>query len=665
MVYATVLLAATWVGASGVRVESRDVDGDGRAEVVMANAVLTLAVAPHQGAQVVRFTTRDGFEWTSCAKRGKGRPGAFGLLVDMDTKLTWPGALARAAYSHRVLSNGPDEAAVAFRCVSTGKTPRGTNPDLVGLVYHKTLRLRRGRGDVQVDVRIENPSDRTRQVNYWQQSILSPAGPDGVNVCVRPATTGLSLAGGPFGNQRQWVHVPAGGWTSVMSADGKRAMVYLVDYHELRTLYNCVSSLTTVEYMYGPVALPPGKSWGTTVRVVPVVGLGRPIHVASPVACGLGVDVAGSRATAVFRVAATGAAFRGVRVQAKLVDRTDGTRSSALPVGTWPGDVTWHAATVRCPLPALDPSHDYGIHVTLGGGWPGGGTTAVSLPLTVRRGPDGTLRFDVGVGPSFNRGAPRRVRKLIKPDDMPGLRRQRRDGRLDVLVLSDLAQGARTNRWPKRYDLALARRWHVDEGAALVGRHRVDRATYRRSGWKCELSGLPADYPALFTYDVVVLECQDNVAIGPTSQIMLADYVRAGGGVVFLAGYDSFGKGRFAGSSLTDVLPVTIDGPWDLVPCTPGRFTLAPGAPVGDVTWAVPPRVPWVQKVKPRSGTRVVATVDGQPAIVLGSAGHGRTVAVAAAPLAGDGTLKPLLHDCPEFPKLMSRLLAWAAGGRP
>ena len=316
------------------------------------------------------------------------------------------------------------------------------------------------------------------------------------------------------------------------------------------------------------------------------------------------------------------------------------------------------------PLPRLDPDHDYGIHVALSGGW-GGGTTAVSLPVTVRAGTRGKLAADVGVGPGFNRGTPRRVRKLLKPDDLPGLRRRLRGNTLEVLVVADAVQGARTIRWPKRHDLPLAGRWRIDQAVKRLGPHKIDRATYRRNRWQCHVHGLPADYDAVFKYDVIVLESQDNVALGSTAQTMLVDYVRAGGGLVFLAGHNSFGKGRYAGSALVDVLPVTIHGPWDLSPTQTGRVEFVQDKLTAGLRWPGPPVVPWIQKVTPREGACVLARVDGTPGIVLGPCGQGRTVAVAVAPFSGDGTAKPFLFDGDAFVKLMSRLIGWAAGGKP
>ncbi|MDI6843312.1 MAG: glutamine amidotransferase [Anaerosomatales bacterium] len=188
----------------------------------------------------------------------------------------------------------------------------------------------------------------------------------------------------------------------------------------------------------------------------------------------------------------------------------------------------------------------------------------------------------------------------------------------------------------------------------------------------------PASVEALDAFDVVVLSDigANSILLHPDTWLrgrrtpnrlkVLAEWVRAGGGLLMAGGYMSFqgfeGKAMYRRTPVEEVLPVTID-PWD------DRVETPEGAEVTVVDAAHPVLLgiqgPWpgllgYNRVTLKDDAILLASVGEDPLLALREEGAGRTAAWTS-------DIGP--HWCPDefvawpgYARLFTQLFRWLAG---
>ena len=154
----------------------------------------------------------------------------------------------------------------------------------------------------------------------------------------------------------------------------------------------------------------------------------------------------------------------------------------------------------------------------------------------------------------------------------------------------------------------------------------------------------PRTLEALAPYDVVILSdigansfylAQDTWIHGqsqPNRLKLLADWVRAGGGLMMAGGYMSFqgfqARANFARSPLADVLPVVISDYDDRVESPEGArpALVRPDHPIGAAWRGSPPAILGYNRVTAKPEATVVATVGDDVLIAGAEVGEGRSV---------------------------------------
>jgi uncharacterized membrane protein len=119
----------------------------------------------------------------------------------------------------------------------------------------------------------------------------------------------------------------------------------------------------------------------------------------------------------------------------------------------------------------------------------------------------------------------------------------------------------------------------------------------------------------------------------PDRLALVRDYVRGGGGLVMIGGYMSFsgidGRARYSMSPLRDVLPVEMVATDDRVELPQGEVPVLERpdhAVIGEQTGSWPALLGYNQVVA-RAGSEVVASINGDPLLVVGTYGAGRVAA--------------------------------------
>jgi len=191
----------------------------------------------------------------------------------------------------------------------------------------------------------------------------------------------------------------------------------------------------------------------------------------------------------------------------------------------------------------------------------------------------------------------------------------------------------------------------------------VDRVGFRL-GAGGSMEDFPDSYDALFEQDVLVLDNVQAVDLGAHRRTMIADFVRAGGGLLVMGGWFNLSQGADRNTSLAELLPVTIAKQGNLA-------TNATGFAMTATRTDFFPKVDWTRAgvafqvdqspVKP--GAEVLAKAGALPAIVSSTFGAGRVIVVLANPHGepAKGTLP--YWQSPEWARVLAACLTHLAKG--
>jgi uncharacterized membrane protein len=142
--------------------------------------------------------------------------------------------------------------------------------------------------------------------------------------------------------------------------------------------------------------------------------------------------------------------------------------------------------------------------------------------------------------------------------------------------------------------------------------------------------------------------------------------VEAGGGLLVLGGYFSYGRGGIARSFLEDMLPVTFSSAWELTPAGTGAAV----QPVKSMSlpsnlgWAPAPQCLWLHHLQAKAGAKVVLKAGDQPFLVVGEFGKGRVAACAGTVLGAPGAGQQPFWEWKDWPKVLFAAVDYLRHGR-
>ena len=191
----------------------------------------------------------------------------------------------------------------------------------------------------------------------------------------------------------------------------------------------------------------------------------------------------------------------------------------------------------------------------------------------------------------------------------------------------------------------------------------VDRVGFRL-GAGGSMEDFPDSYDTLFEHDVLVLDNVQAVDLGAHRRTMIADFVRAGGGLLVMGGWFNLSQGADRNTSLAELLPVTLAKQGNLATNAAGfALTAARADFFPKVDWARAGVAFQVDQSPVKAGAEVLAKAGPHPAIVTGTFGAGRVVVVLANPH-GEPTKGTLPYwQSPEWPRVLAACLAHLAKG--
>jgi len=178
---------------------------------------------------------------------------------------------------------------------------------------------------------------------------------------------------------------------------------------------------------------------------------------------------------------------------------------------------------------------------------------------------------------------------------------------------------------------------------------------------------LTATDPGLAQHAVIVLGNTDAILLTKPRLARIQEFVANGGGLVVLGGECGFGRGGYTNTPLETIVPATFPNEHLIPRYTNGlALTRAPSA-----TWLTAfdasqkPLVFYANTLRPKPGATVQLLAGDQPAIISGTYGKGRVVAIGLSVNGEAPAGKLAFWEWPEWPKILGQACDWAAGARP
>ena len=165
----------------------------------------------------------------------------------------------------------------------------------------------------------------------------------------------------------------------------------------------------------------------------------------------------------------------------------------------------------------------------------------------------------------------------------------------------------------------------------------------------------PDTYEQLMAWDVLVLDNLHARHLGPKRRVMVADFVRNGGGLLVFGGYWNLSLGADHNTYIEEILPVRIAGYKQIVQENKGLALKVEKAGFFDkVDWSSPMQAFTVDLSPLKEGAEVLATAGGKPAIVARPYGRGRVIAVLMNPHGDYGPDAKPYWLSPQWPRILA-----------
>jgi uncharacterized membrane protein len=608
------------------------------------NQWLTLRIDLSRGALVSSLLYK-GFEdqdIISDPTRGNG-----GLFKDLWTTQGWPGEFNQRIYEAEILEKGPEKVVVRTWTTGTGAYKNQKDENLSDILVEKTFKLDANSRVLTVEVALTNKGKKGKRVSYWSQSAIDFDGKLANNKWWRPTKHGVDW----ITQQRiliyaksingYWYTAPVtAGWNGVSNPNMKRGIMFLMDYNDIEQVYDNTAANTT-EWMYDTTAIPVGRTWKTTMNLIPtegfpgysygdlnVVGYCETQNTPS----GLSVD---------HLIAASSVPLRNVTVRTEARGIVDKWKAESELLKTNELGYAPLARTVGIRGIGIMPCV---IKTTVTGTKPDG-VEVTAVYEDYFGGAVGKNSDLVTLDPLHAFVAPTKKKTYLKPDKIE-LSKNEKTRILFIRGLWSNFQG-------------------VDEALKKMGDVEVVDGWMKRAPFGEVASGFPAGYDELMSYNLIILGNVSGPMLGDLGQEMLSDYIQAGGGVLMLSGDRTFGQADFKNENFLKVLPLTFAGygdyalmkePSPLLPKDKHPILNGVDLPAGDI-------VLYSHSLNPIKGAITpLVFADGRPALILSGEKGRHVAALAPLPFGNAPSGKELYCRGDQYHRLMANLMKWLMG---
>jgi len=174
----------------------------------------------------------------------------------------------------------------------------------------------------------------------------------------------------------------------------------------------------------------------------------------------------------------------------------------------------------------------------------------------------------------------------------------------------------------------------------------------------------PGSYESLLQYDVLVLDNIHASYLGAKRRVMIADFVRAGGGVLIFGGYCNLSLGADHNTYLEDLMPVRIAGFKQILQDNNGLpLKIEKPERLPGIAWTSAPQAFTVDVSPLKDGAEVWMTAGGKPALVAGRYGKGRVLVFMINPHGDYGAQARPYWKSAAWPRILAACVQWLGEG--
>jgi hypothetical protein len=607
--------------------------------VELKNDLLTVRVDLARGARVASFLYK-GFENQDVVFDYAASGGNGGLCKDLWTVQGWPGEFDKRKFESKIVSSGPGEVVLQAWTTSTGESRKGIDEKLSDLKLTKTFTLRQGDRALHLNVEITNNGSKGKSPAYWLQNAIDFDGERKNNLYWRPTRHAVDMISKVVESEYGYwyVAVPRAGWNGVTNAKLKRGIMFLMDYNRTKQLYdNCAAN--TLEWMYEDTAIPVGKTWSTDITLIPTEGYagyryGDPDIVAN-------FETAETPAGLIIEhvISAASAPLKNVTVKTKVIGAKDKWSAEAEPF-TVP-ELGFAPLTRQVTVSGIG-TLPCVVQVNVTGTDAQGKSKSISYEDYFGGKAGRNLNLEM-LQPYYQFTLPPKVKKYLKPDVIK-LQANAKPRILFVRGLWADFQG-------------------MDEALKTMGDVEVVNGWMKQAAIGETLGNFPASYEELLSYNTIILANVCGGMLGDLGQEMLADFAKAGGGILFLSGDRTYGQAGFSNTNFTPLIPATfksggdyarLNKPSALLPAK-GSQPLVKGLKFPDSSVAL-----YAHDITAATNAVPLLTyADGRPAALASAPGQPRVALVTALPFGTAPSGQKLYFQDPSWQEFLARTVKW------
>ncbi|HEY3417366.1 MAG TPA: hypothetical protein VGM23_10830, partial [Armatimonadota bacterium] len=320
----TILVAAMTAGLAAVNVQEID-KGNGVTHLQVRNEYFNMEFAPEKGAQALSFKTcYSPNDWVF--------GGGYGFFLDHFVGHNWPGELVTNKYTTKFLERTPEKVTLEFQTVTTDS-----------IAVYRRMTFAANSPVIKVTFGMRNQGTQSVVRGLWPQWLMYVSGVKENNKYFRPDSHGVNESGWQektkFMGGEDYVRTPYEGWTAALNTRTQEGLVWVLDYHWLKWLYNC-NSAWTIEWFDDYVPLPKDGKWETEYNMVLVKGFPSICHASSNLMASMTMVPQGDQLAITHTLGRSYAGeVKDVKITAKLRG-VDSKESYDLPQLTF-GTLTW------------------------------------------------------------------------------------------------------------------------------------------------------------------------------------------------------------------------------------------------------------------------------------------------------------------------------------
>ena len=612
--------------------------------VELKNDLLTVRVDLARGARVASFLYK-GFENQDVVFDYAASGGNGGLCKDLWTVQGWPGEFDKRKFESKIVSKGSGEVVFQAWTTSTGESRNGVNEMISELRLTKTFTLREGDRALHLKVEITNTGSKGKRPAYWFQNAIDFDGERKNNAYWRPTRHAVDMIKqGVESDYGYWyTAIPRAGWNGVTNAKLKRGIMFLMDYNNTQQLYdNCAAN--TLEWMYEDTAIPVGKTWSTDIALIPTEGYAGYRYGDPDIVANLETTETPAGLMIEHVISAASAPLKNVTVKTKVIGAKDKWSAEAEPF-TVP-ELGFAPLTRQVTVSGIG-TLPCVVQVTVTGTDAQGKSKSISYEDYFGGKAGRNLNLEK-LQPHYEFTAPPKVKKYLKPDVI----KLQANAKPRVLFIRGL--------WADFQGM--------DEALKTMGDVEVVNGWMKQAAIGETLGNFPASYEELLSYNAIILANVSGGMLGDLGQEMLADFAKAGGGILFLSGDRTYGQAGFSNPNFTPLIPATFKSGGDyarlpkpsaLLPAK-GSQPLVKGLKFPDTSVAL-----YAHDVTAATNAVPLLTyADGRPAALASAPGKPRVALVTPLPFGTAPSGQKLYFQDPSWQEFLARTVKWLTNGK-